>query len=29
MSKHRYTDHFGLYKTEDGWRIVSKMFHGW
>ena len=26
-SKHMYTDFFGLYKTEDGWTIVTKMFH--
>jgi hypothetical protein len=26
---HRYTDYFGLYKTGDGWRIVSKIFHSW
>ena len=26
-SKHMYTDFFGLYKTEDGWKIVTKMFH--
>jgi len=24
---HRFTDYFGLYKTEDGWKIVSKHFH--
>ena len=27
--KHRYTDYFGLYQTEEGWKIVSKMFHAW
>jgi len=27
--KHRYTDYFGLYKTDDGGRIVSKLFHSW
>ena len=23
-----YTDYFGLYKFEDGWKIVNKIFHG-
>ena len=29
-SKHLYTDYFGLYRFEDGWRIVNKIFfeHG-
>ena len=27
--EHRYTDYFGLYQTEEGWKIVSKMFHAW
>jgi hypothetical protein len=27
--RHRCTDYLGLYKTDDGWRIVSKLFHGW
>jgi len=26
-STHKYTDYFGLYKTADGWKIVSKIFH--
>ncbi len=26
-SEHRYTDYFGLYKTENGWKMVTKMFH--
>ena len=26
-SKHKYTDYFGLYKTEAGWKMVTKMFH--
>ena len=26
-SKHTFTDYFGLYKTEDGWKMVTKMFH--
>ncbi len=26
-SEHKYTDYFGLYRTEEGWRIVSKHFH--
>ncbi len=25
----KYTDYFSLYKTEDGWQIVSKIFHSW
>ncbi len=25
--EHKFTDYFGLYKTEDGWKIVSKHFH--
>ena len=24
---HEYTDYFGLYRTGDGWRIVSKVYH--
>ncbi len=24
---HRFTDYFGLYKTEDDWKIVTKHFH--
>ena len=27
-SKHIYTDYFGLYKFEDGWKIVNKIFYG-
>ena len=27
--EHLFTDYFGLYRTADGWKIVSKMFHGW
>ena len=23
-----YTEYFGLYKFEDGWKIVNKIFHG-
>ena len=26
-SKHKYTDYFGLYKTQEGWKMVTKMFH--
>ena len=26
-SKHKYTDYFGLYKTDEGWKLVTKMFH--
>ncbi len=26
-SKHTFTDYFGLYKTKDGWKMVTKMFH--
>ncbi|MEM7198831.1 MAG: nuclear transport factor 2 family protein [Planctomycetota bacterium] len=25
----KYTDYFGLYDTAEGWRIVSKLFHGY
>lgn len=25
--RHRYTDHFELYRFPDGWRIVAKVFH--
>ena len=28
-SKHKYTDFFGLYKTEEGWKMVTKMFHAY
>lgn len=24
---HRFTDYMGLYRFEDGWKIVSKIFH--
>ena len=27
-SKHIYTDYFSLYKFEDGWKIISKIFTG-
>ena len=27
-SQHIYTDYFGLYKFETGWRIVNKIFYG-
>ena len=27
-SKHIYTDYFGLYKFDDGWKIVNKIFFG-
>ena len=27
-SQHIYTDYFGLYKFEAGWRIVNKIFYG-
>lgn len=27
-SVHTYTDYFCLYDTEDGWKIVTKIFHG-
>ena len=27
-SKHIYTDYFGLYKFDDGWKIVNKIFYG-
>ncbi len=27
-SQHIYTDYFGLYKFEDGWRIVNKIYYG-
>lgn len=26
-SAHRYTDYFGLYRTREGWKIVTKHFH--
>ena len=26
-SRHKYRDYFGLYRTEQGWKIVSKLFH--
>jgi len=26
-AEHIYTDYFGLYKTEAGWKMVTKMFH--
>ena len=26
-SVHEYTDYFGLYRTAEGWRIVTKHFH--
>ena len=26
-SKHKYTDYFCLYKTDEGWKMVTKMFH--
>ena len=26
-SQHLYTDYFGLYKFEDGWKIVNKIFY--
>ena len=25
--EHLYTDYFGLYELEDGWKIVNKIFH--
>ncbi len=28
-SKHKYTDYFGLYKTDEGWKMVTKMFHAY
>jgi hypothetical protein len=27
-SRHIYTDYFGLYKFDDGWKIVNKIFYG-
>ena len=27
-AKHIYTDYFGLYKFDDGWKIVNKIFFG-
>ncbi len=27
-SQHLYTDYFGLYKFEEGWKIVNKIFYG-
>ena len=26
-SKHKYPDYFCLYKTDEGWKMVTKMFH--
>lgn len=26
-SKHKYTDYFCLYNTDEGWKMVTKMFH--
>ncbi len=26
---HKHTDYFGLYRTNEGWKMVTKMFHAW
>lgn len=26
--KHLYTDYFGMYRFSEGWKIVSKIYHG-
>ncbi len=27
-SQHIYTDYFGMYEFEDGWKVVNKIFYG-